>query len=99
MTGRAYAGRFAINIPKSLGSNTAYVGFTGGTGGKIASQKILTWVFTSQPTFGSTKYQTETLSAKSSGPPFRTFAWNGFPDGVGTILHRFGDSQCRVHAT
>ena len=94
VTGRVYAGRFAINIPKSLGSSTAYVGFTGGTGGKIASQKILTWVFTSQPTLGSTKYQTETLSAKSSGPPFRTFAWNGFPDGVGTILDstKVGDS-------
>ncbi|HXJ41651.1 MAG TPA: hypothetical protein VNH18_20415, partial [Bryobacteraceae bacterium] len=94
VSNNVFVGRFAINIAQSLGSNTAYVGFTGGTGAKIASQKILTWTFTSQPTLGSTKYQTDKLSAKSSGPPFRTFAWSGFPDGVGTILDstKVGDS-------
>jgi hypothetical protein len=34
---------FAINIPATVGGNTAYVGFTGGTGALTASQKILTW--------------------------------------------------------
>ena len=94
VSGNFYVGRFAINIAKSLGSNTAYVGFTGGTGTKIASQKILTWTFTSQPTLSLMKYQTESLAAKSSGPSYRTFAWSGFPDGVGTILDstKVGDS-------
>ena len=35
----------AINIPATVGGNTAYVGFTGGTGGSSATQKILTWTF------------------------------------------------------
>ncbi len=35
----------AINIPQIVGGNTAYVGFTGGTGGLTASQKILTWTY------------------------------------------------------
>ena len=35
----------AINIPQIVGANTAYVGFTGGTGGLSASQKILTWTY------------------------------------------------------
>ena len=39
----------AINIPQSVGGNTAYVGFTGGTGGLSASQKILTWTYNAQP--------------------------------------------------
>jgi hypothetical protein len=35
----------AINIPKIVGANTAYVGFTGGSGGSTAVQKILTWTY------------------------------------------------------
>ena len=43
-----------INIPSTVGGNTAYVGFTGGTGGLSASQKILSWTYSTQsvpPTF------------------------------------------------
>jgi len=36
-----------VNIPSIVGGNTAYVGFTGGTGGSTSSQKIETWTFTS----------------------------------------------------
>jgi hypothetical protein len=35
-----------INIPQIVGGNTAYVGFTGSTGGLTSSQKILTWTYT-----------------------------------------------------
>ena len=35
----------AINIPATVGSNTAYVGFTGGTGSLDAIQDILTWTY------------------------------------------------------
>jgi Legume lectin domain/Chitobiase/beta-hexosaminidase C-terminal domain len=35
----------AINIPHIVGANTAYVGFTGGSGGSSAVQKILTWTY------------------------------------------------------
>ena len=37
--------QFTINIPGVVGSNTAYVGFTGGTGSNGALQKILSWSF------------------------------------------------------
>ena len=37
-----------INIPSTVGGNTAYLGFTAGTGGAGATQDILSWVFTSQ---------------------------------------------------
>jgi carbohydrate-binding DOMON domain-containing protein len=32
-----------IDIPATTGGDTAYVGFTGGTGGLAAIQQILTW--------------------------------------------------------
>jgi hypothetical protein len=38
----------AINIPQVVGANTAYVGFTGSTGGLSASQKILYWTYATQ---------------------------------------------------
>jgi len=34
-----------INIPATMGGNTAYVGFTAGTGGSTAQQEIITWAF------------------------------------------------------
>lgn len=38
----------AINIPQIVGGNTAYVGFTGGTGGLSSSQKLLSWTYSTQ---------------------------------------------------
>ncbi len=37
---------YPVNIPAVLGSNTAHVGFTAGTGGETATQTILTWAYT-----------------------------------------------------
>jgi hypothetical protein len=36
---------FPVNIPAMVGGNTAYAGFTGGTGGLTAVQDILTWTY------------------------------------------------------
>jgi len=47
VTGKAFSQNFAVNIPQIVGGNTAYIGFTGGTGGLSSSQKILTWTFVS----------------------------------------------------
>ena len=47
VTGKTFTNAFTINIPSTVGANTAYVGFTGGTGGSIAIQNIKTWTFTS----------------------------------------------------
>jgi LysM repeat protein len=46
VTGAAYSTSWTVNIPSFVGGNTAYAGFTGGTGGLASSQKILTWVYT-----------------------------------------------------
>jgi hypothetical protein len=54
VTGDKFTMSQAINIPQIVGGNTAYVGFTGGSGGLSASQKILTWTYSTQsvpPTF------------------------------------------------
>ncbi|MGA2652532.1 MAG: chitobiase/beta-hexosaminidase C-terminal domain-containing protein [Terracidiphilus sp.] len=48
VTGDKFTYSQAINIPQTVGANTAYVGFTGGSGGLSASQKILSWTYTTQ---------------------------------------------------
>ena len=45
---KVFTRTFPINIPATIGSNVAYIGFTGGTGGEASSQKILSWTLTSQ---------------------------------------------------
>jgi hypothetical protein len=46
-TNDTFTQTWPINIPQTIGSNTAYIGFTGGTGGNTSSQKIETWSFSS----------------------------------------------------
>ncbi|MGA8270415.1 MAG: chitobiase/beta-hexosaminidase C-terminal domain-containing protein, partial [Candidatus Sulfotelmatobacter sp.] len=38
---------WVVNIPGTVGASTAYVGFTGGSGGQTAIQDTLSWTFTS----------------------------------------------------
>lgn len=45
VTAATYSTSWAIDIPLTVGGNTAWVGFTGGTGGSTSSQKILTWTY------------------------------------------------------
>src|SRR5580704_17418281 len=49
---QTFTASWPINIPTTVGSNSAYVGFTGGTGGLTAIQEILDWTYvaTGQPT-------------------------------------------------
>ena len=43
-----------INIPSTVGGNTAYVGFTAGTGGETATQNITSWKYL--PTLSTPNY-------------------------------------------
>jgi hypothetical protein len=46
VTGAKFSHNFTIDIPSTVGANTAYVGFTGGTGGATAVQAIQSWTHT-----------------------------------------------------
>ena len=43
----SFSTSWTVNIPGIVGATTAYVGFTGATGGATSSQKIGTWTFAS----------------------------------------------------
>jgi hypothetical protein len=74
---------WSINFPSTVGANTAYVGFTAGTGSATATQDIIGWTFTSAAQAG-TKYEAEKLTFSGS-PNSRIFAWSGFSGGNGVI--------------
>jgi hypothetical protein len=44
-TGASFTAAEAINIPSTVGANTAYAGFTAGTGGLTSVQTILNWTY------------------------------------------------------
>ena len=43
----AFSQSWPINIPGTVGSSMAYIGFTGSSGGATAIQDILDWTFVS----------------------------------------------------
>ncbi len=45
ITAATWSHLFPVDIPTAVGSNTAYVGFTGGSGGLGATQQILAWSY------------------------------------------------------
>ena len=87
---KTFSTSWVVNIPTVVGASTAYVGFTGGTGGSTATQEIITWNYAvgTPPTKTPIQFETENLlsSSISSGPTYRAFAWTGFTNGNGTTM-------------
>jgi hypothetical protein len=50
VTGKSFSTSAAVNIPTVIGAQTAFVGFTGGTGGLAATQDILAWTYQTDAT-------------------------------------------------
>jgi hypothetical protein len=77
VTGATFSASRGIDIPGAVKGNSAYVGFTAGTGGGTATQDILNWVYTparvtALPTFSPgtgvyTSAQTVTISDATPG--------------------------------
>ena len=80
---------WAINIPSAVGGTLAYAGFTGGSGGMTASQKIESWTFVSsvplsqQWTIVTTSESAPNASAltDASGQPYSCSGQS--PDNIG----------------
>jgi lysophospholipase L1-like esterase len=64
---------YAVNIPALVGGTTAYVGFTGGTGGLTAVQDVLSWVYS--PLIGGSLWDTHLPTGASTTPTPRDSSW------------------------
>ena len=89
-TNASFTNSWPVNIPSVIGSPTAYVGFTAGTGAQTAVQSVLGWSFSGVVPSTPATYQTKVLPATSSGPSFSVFYYSGFPDLNGIL---FGSSK------
>ncbi len=88
VTGASATRTFVVNIPNTIGGTAAYVGFTGGTGGLTASQKILTWTFTANASAAPLVYQLEAQKhTVNSGGVYGPFTWKTLPDPPGVFLN------------
>lgn len=45
VTSSSFSAHWTVNIPQTVGSSVAYVGFTASTGGATAIQRVLAWTF------------------------------------------------------
>src|SRR5262249_45649002 len=46
VTGATFTQDYLVNLQQILGGTSAYIGFTGGTGGASAVQDVLSWTYT-----------------------------------------------------
>jgi hypothetical protein len=63
VSNKTFTNNWTVNIPAIVGGNTAYVGFTGSTGGATSSQKIETWTFAGNGPVQATATPTFSLAA------------------------------------
>jgi fibronectin type 3 domain-containing protein len=75
---------FNVNLPALLGQNTAYVGFTGATGGANAVQEIVNWTFDqgtppAMPTNPQAAVTGYTASSTQAVPLGAHVTWNAAP--------------------
>jgi hypothetical protein len=49
VTSASFTHSWTVDIPAIVGGNTAYIGFTGGTGGAMQIQNILSWTYAVPP--------------------------------------------------
>jgi fibronectin type 3 domain-containing protein len=72
-TNKSATQSYTIDIPTTVGGGTAYVGFTGGTGGLTATQDILTWTYS--PTATSVPAVPSSLTATAASGTQVNLAW------------------------
>ena len=67
--------QYNVNIPAAVNGHTAFVGFTGSTGGLNSEQDILTWKFTGQNNGGTITLPAPRLSASPCLPGEIDLSW------------------------
>jgi hypothetical protein len=78
---KTFTQSWPVNIPAIIGGNLAYAGFTGGTGGETASQKIETWTWVSYPPQSQQWTIVTTSESAPNAPPLTDASGNPYPCG------------------
>jgi hypothetical protein len=76
---KTFTQSWPVNIPAIIGGNLAYAGFTGGTGGETASQKIESWTWVSYVPQSQQWTIVTTSESASNAPPLTDANGNPYP--------------------
>ncbi len=71
VTNATFSHDYLVNIPGIIGSTTAYVGFTGGTGGLTAVQDVLSWTGLFPNPQQATYFRISAPANATAGTPFQ----------------------------
>jgi hypothetical protein len=85
---KTFSASWPLNITSAVGSDSAYVGFTGGTGGFTATQDVITWSYESS----SQTVATPTVSTWPTASPIvygQTLASSTLTGGVASVPGTF----------
>jgi len=89
-TSAIFTHAFPVDIPAIVGDNSAFVGFTGGTGGIRATQDVLTWTYT--PTATTSPNAPSGLGATPASATSVQLSWtNNATNQIGYHLDRATD--------
>jgi fibronectin type 3 domain-containing protein len=90
VTSKSASQSYTIDIPGTVGSGTAYVGYTGGTGGLTAMQQILTWTYS--PTASAPPTAPSNLTATAASGTQVNLTWtNNATNQTGFHIDRASD--------
>lgn len=76
---KTFTQSWPVNIPAIIGGNLAYAGFTGGTGGETASQKVESWTWVSYPPQSQQWTILTTSESAPNAPPLTDASGNPYP--------------------
>jgi hypothetical protein len=84
-SGASFSTSYAVDIPTIVGGSTAFVGFTGATGGLTANQDIQTW--------------TGTFGPPSTGPTLTSLSSTSATEGTGSVTLTLSGSNFVSNST
>jgi len=92
LTKVSFTHAYTVNLPLTLGANTALVGFTGGTGGLAATADVLNWSWSVPPV---ENFPASSLPAatSASAPVLQPYSNAGFPGGKGVLFPAVASGQ------
>jgi len=91
-THKSATAAYSVDLPKILGRNAAFVGFTGGTGGATVVADVLNWSW-SAPTPETFAVTALTAAVSQSAPKLKPWSDPKFPNGAGVLFPATAASQ------
>ena len=98
VTAASWTHNYTINLPTTIGSTTAFAGFTGATGGLTATQDITAWTYSTPLSSQDAQPPTAPTNLSSTATTLTTASiqWTASTDNVGVVGYTIYRSGTKV---